>query len=84
MKKLIFTLTVIILVTACSKPFLVGKNHYMVLGPNKQNKPSLVKVISVTTDPYNYIDVIYVTKNGDTCGISGLTQLEFKQKFKLK
>ena len=81
MKNLILTLTIIILITACSKPFLVGKKHHMVFAPNK---PSVVKIISLTTDKYDYIDVIYVNKKGDTCSISGMTQAEFKRKFKLK
>ena len=81
MKNLTIALTAVVLMTACSKPFLVGKKHYMVVGPNK---PSVVKVISITTDKYDYIDVIYVNKNGDTCSINGMTQAQFKRKFKIK
>ena len=81
MKNLTIALTSVVLMTACSKPFLVGKKHYMVFAPNK---PSVVKIISLKTDSYDCIDVIYVNKNGDTCSVNGLTQLEFKRKFKIK
>jgi hypothetical protein len=81
MKNLTIALTAVLLMTACSKPFLVGKKHHMVVGPNK---PNVVKIISLKTDSYDCIDVIYVNKNGDTCSINGLTQPEFKRKFKIK
>lgn len=79
-KLIIMLILLFWLMSSCSAPFLVGKNHQLVLGNNKPKKKEIVKVLEVIHHDDETLSVIFISE-GDTVALDALIRKEFAGMF---